>query len=564
MRRSEATRLLGFGLSALVPAGLLLALILSYGVDVPFWDQWGVAPFFIELSRGSLSVADLFEPQNEYVQFFPHLIFVGLGWLTRWDVRAEMLVSFLLACLVSFGVYRLGKITVGGAVRQRLCAFLVSSLLIFSPIQYENWLFGIQVVYFVPVACVVACLVVAGSGLGASAKFLLCMLLATVSTFSSANGVLCWVVAPPALAAALTRGELKGRAGWAWGAAWAGGLALNVALYLYGLERPPVSGREAAPLDALTYFLAFLGGPLALGRRPLLVALPLGAALAALFAAACLYVLLRRDTRLTRRATAWLMLGAFSVLTASLVTYGRAGYGVGQALSSRYTTFSIYLMVALAHLAPIIVGDLRARGSAAAPLVGRLAAAAALALVLAYPLVTALVVRHGMRPIWRERLHLKACLLLAGVVEDECGARLFTDQRLLRRYADGLDRLGFLRPPLVKSVYLRDLKAGGGAGPYGSFDRLERDGEGRGVASGRARLPRRAADAVLLTYEAGGGEAIIFAVAEVGARRDGPPDVWRKTISLGKLPAGKISFSAWAFDSLEGKAYKLDGTHEVP
>jgi hypothetical protein len=561
MRRAEAKHLLWFGLAALAPSGLLLALIVTYWVDVPFWDQWGTSRYFGELARGRLTLADLFHPQNEYRQFFPHLLFVGLGWLTRWDVRAEMLVSFLLACLVCLGVYRLGKLTAAGEVRQRLLAFVASALLIFSPVQYENWLFGIQVVYFAPLVCVVAALCVAVSGLPARVKFLLSALLATVSTFSSANGFLCWVVAAPALAVSEDFGRARR---WRWAAAWAAGFAANVALYLHDLNRPNVYTHAPSAGDALVYFLAFTGGPLALGPRPLLIAVPFGAALVVLYAAAWLYVLRRRDAALTRRATAWLMLGAFSVLTGALVTYGRADdHGLRQALSSRYTTFSLYLIVALAHLTIVVVGDLRARGRVApARLASRLAAAAAVALVLAHPLVTLLVARRGMAPARRERMYLKACLTFALAFEDDCAERLANEPPLVRREADSLDRLGYLRPPLVRSPRVADLPAGPDKAE-GAFETLERDGGGRLVARGRARLPhsQKPADAVLLAYAEEGGEPVLFAVAEVGADAGG--DGWRKSISLDTLPPRQISLSAWAFDSSAGKAFKLDGTHDV-
>ena len=91
---------------AIIPAVLLLTLILKCAVDMPYWDEWVYVTFFEKFSQGTLTLSDLFAQQNEYRQFFPNLIFVGLGWLTKWDKRYEVLVSFGLACLVSFNIYR--------------------------------------------------------------------------------------------------------------------------------------------------------------------------------------------------------------------------------------------------------------------------------------------------------------------------------------------------------------------------------------------------------------------------------------------------------------------------
>jgi hypothetical protein len=167
-----------------------------------------------------------------------------------------------------------------------------------------------------------------------------------------------------------------------------------------------------------------------------------------------------------------------------------------------------------------------------------------------------------MRPTRRERLHMKACLTFALAVEDECVERLSTKPAVVRQRAAELDRLGFLRPPLAATARVRDF-ASDAHGHAGAFERLEPVGVEQLVASGRARLPdaARAADAVLLAYEAGGGGPLVFSIVEVGG--GGDADGWRKTISLSKLPPGKISLSAWAFDSLEGKAFKLDGTHDA-
>jgi hypothetical protein len=89
---------------AFLPGLFILILIIKYSVDVPYWDQWEIALFFDKLAQGSLSLKDLFAQQNEYRQFFPNLIFVALGWLTSWNVKYEMLISFLFSCLISFNI----------------------------------------------------------------------------------------------------------------------------------------------------------------------------------------------------------------------------------------------------------------------------------------------------------------------------------------------------------------------------------------------------------------------------------------------------------------------------
>ncbi|HEX7955897.1 MAG TPA: hypothetical protein VF508_03090, partial [Pyrinomonadaceae bacterium] len=469
-------------LAACAPAWL----ILRYGVDVPYWDQWDLAPFFEKLARGTLTAADLFAQQNEYRQFFPNLLFVALGSLTKWDVRYEMLAGLLLACVAAFNVYRLGARTAGEPPR-RVVLFLAACALLFSAVQYENWLFGVQVVYFVPAACVTAGLASAYSERrGTRACLLVCACLSAVATFSSANGVVCWLVLPVALLAARPDARASARR---WLPLWGACLALCVAAYAYGLKvpaaQPGAAGVLSRPFDALAYFVALSGGAFALGPRPLLTATVAGACALAAYALACAYVWKFRDDReLLRRAGAWAALGAYTVGTAALVTAGRLGYGVAQSLSSRYTTYTLYLLVALVYLLPCVFEHAarnggRLTGHYAA--LRRAGAAAAVGLVLAQAVAFALVVRHGAVPARRARLRAKACLLFVNVApEERCLANgLYADVSALRERAASLDRLGYLRPPLVRGGEMRESAARGGCSEdYGSFA-LSTDGGAR-------------------------------------------------------------------------------------
>jgi hypothetical protein len=556
-------------LAACAPAWL----ILRYGVDVPYWDQWDVAPFFEKLARGSLNAADLFRQQNEYRQFFPNLIFVALGRLTGWDVRFEMMAGFLLACLAAFYVRRLGALTLadssGGGP-----SFLLASLLVFSSMQYENWLFGVQVVYFVPGACVTAGLVAAYSErVGTRAALTVCACLAAVATFSSANGVVCWLVLPPAILAARPEARQSLRR---WLPVWGACLALCLAVYVYGYRTPGAHPAPAEaltrPLDAAVYFLALLGGPLALGPRPLAVAVAAGSCALAAYALAVLYVLrYRHDAAFVRRAGAWAALGAYTVVTALMVTAGRLGFGVAQSLSSRYTTFTLYLLVALVYLLPRVAARAARRGrwlKGRESLLGVVGAAAAVFLLLAHVLAFVLVVRHGAGPTRRARLQAKACLLFAEAAPNErCLAEmLYPDAQKLRERAAALDRLGYLRPPLVRGGRMSELAAAGGvcSDDYGYFK------VGATGVGGRALLPRRGgepADAVVLARGADEETQTAFAIVQPGGEKgmDEAAGDWLKGFPTAAPPPGAGDrLTAWAFDAEAGTAYRLCGEGVLP
>ena len=130
----------------LIIAAPIFYFILRYGVDVPYWDQWEYVGFFDHLSKGTLTLKELFSQHNEYRQLFPNIIFVCLGRLTNWNVRYEMIVIFGMAVIVSFNIFRLSELTIKGSKWKKYLLLILANLLIFSPAQFENWLFGVQIV----------------------------------------------------------------------------------------------------------------------------------------------------------------------------------------------------------------------------------------------------------------------------------------------------------------------------------------------------------------------------------------------------------------------------------
>src|SRR5205807_3780038 len=226
----------------------------------------------------------------------------------------------------------------------------------------------------------------------------------------------------------------------------------------YGFQRQPylpsTSEAFAHPLSAVAYFLAWLGAPLTGNNRYLApVAAVIGLVLTVLFISAWLFrVRYSGDRALKRSLTCWLTIGTYSFMTAALVTLGRLGYGVEQSLSSRYTTFSLYLVVSLIHVAVIAGGRTwgdDAKSVRQFPL--RLLPFAAAGLIVFYILGTAVSIRatHQCRA---RIMQGKACLLFVNVLTDACGspqAMAFPER--MRERLNTLDAMGFLRPGLIKS-----------------------------------------------------------------------------------------------------------------
>ncbi|MEB3830516.1 hypothetical protein [Phormidium sp. CCY1219] len=582
---------------AILPAVIVAILIAQYSINVPFADQWFNAGVIIDkFSKSTLSFTDLIAQHNESRKFFPRLIFLAIAYLTRWDVRVEMAVSLLLAVVISATLYRLNRITVGGSLPQALFLTFIANLLIFAPIQYENWLWGIQVVVFLPIACLSACIAVAHSQLSQVAKFAISTALCTISTFSFANGMLLWIVVLPVLAFAQSPREIIQKKGLILG--WLAFFAANVGVYFYRYVKPDhhptFSYAIQHPGKTVHFFLVFLGTPLAQVNptHSIIVATGVGLAILVMLIGVCGYLVICRDMALLDRAKGWLAIAAYSAMSGAIASVGRVGFGIDGALASRYTTFSVYLLVSLVHLMPIVCTHFNRNGAFfPRKLFTTRVVASAVTALMGLHLLTSLYAIEQMSVMRRDRLQAKACLLLSEAIDNpKClfqqvfpvplesfsPAKQERVKAKLDRIITRLDELGFLDVGLVKSKDIGKIAASLPAGgDYGWLDNVESVDKGVYRASGWAMLPERkeSADAVILTYKDEKQRSLAFAIADVRVQRQ---DLdrhrqlreqgwlgWQTDFSASALPPGPLTIQAWAFDALTGNAYLLNGTGQL-
>jgi hypothetical protein len=170
---------------------------------------------------------------------------------------------------------------------------------------------------------------------------------------------------------------------------------------------------------------------------------------------------------LRKRIIGVIAVGAYSIGTALMVMPARLGFGISQALSSRYSTFSLYLLVSLIYLAAIVLEHGRANGylpSRARRV--RLAFAGIGVLLL---LVHALIATCGVlqaRAYRAQMLYFKACLLFVNVLRSPAPVTLMqSGYPGLTGLANSLNRLGYLRPKLIDGkTWKRSCKVDRGRG----------------------------------------------------------------------------------------------------
>lgn len=607
-RRALIARLAGLAL-AFAPAFVVAWHVGENAVDIPVWDGWERGELLEKQHDGELAFADLYAPHIEHRMVFPRLAMLALNALTGGDVRWEIAMTFLTVIASSLCFYYLlGKALPQG--RWRYLAGLAINMVLFSPLQYQNFLWAAELAFMLPLACLAFCLAVSVSQLPTVAKFGLCVLAATVGMHSFAHGILIWVAV--LLLYLLGAGGLVGRARVRFLSAFAAlGAALLVCYvaidfrvashHSYGFEiGAPVPALELLgetverPGRVKKYFLAALGNPLAryFSTDSRESARQVGRVFLVMFAGTVfIFGLHWRDRPMRVALLPWVVAGLFAVLVAALLALARSSINLDRAILPRYASLTLFLPVSLigfgAHLLWRWVEEGEARGATAKVPVGfRVAASGALAALAVMVWWPGWV--HGIRKMeqWKSaRLQARAALAYLEHFEPQRVARLDKNLDLVRAYAPFLSERGWLRPGLVAEP---------GFGPFVPDENRLRKSDLRDAkvrhaeysggqlhASGHAVLPDdgRVADAVLLTWRppAGGawqaiglaeprGQAIpemsfVDQIYNNGANLARPDQFakWTAHVVWPDAPAEGFEFRAWALDASLMRAYPLDG-----
>lgn len=543
-------------------AGLILYFILKYGVDVPYNDQWNYAEFFVHYFDGTLTFEELFRLQNEYRQFFPNIIFLGLGLLTDWNVKYEMFVVFLLACLTSYNILRLSFFTLKGNKWMSWVLFFIANLFIFSPMQYENWLFGVQIQYLLPMACISSCLLLALTKTNKYVALIVCILLSLISSYSTPNGFLCWLLTFPVL---LIRSPQKSFfRKWPVVLIWLMGIALTLFFYFFDYKNPPDYPSTYSifehPIDAIKYFFALLGNPIRIVHS-LQHITAVGGVVFFIFILILIYLFYhRKDKLLIQNSIVWLMLATYSLVSAGLVTIGRLGFGLYQSLSSRYTSYTLYLIVAGIFLLALIIRHYKINTRFV--IYRNIFLAIFIVYIISVKIDTYPVAVSDLKIFHSRIQHGKAGLLFINhFPHQECENKIYPyNPRQLWCWANLLNDLGYLRPALLKTDVIQDIEGEeSGEVTYGSLDKIERLQGNEFKAYGTAMMPdnKRPADAVLLSFDNYKGKSLLLDLY------NGDSINWTKTFSLGMVPYDTVTISAWAFDANNAKAYRLHGNYKL-
>ena len=330
-----------------------LILILALGVPIFFQDEWGLVPFLEKVWHGQSTFHDYWTAFGEHRIFFPRLIFASIYRPDRVDPKHVMIVSWLIMSVLYIVPIRCFFLKRSGMrdSSKFLYAFCFLSLGL-SLVQYENWLWALQLDFFLTQAfAILATIFIGIDALGIGTRSLLLALCAAGASLCSGQGMLLWL--SNALCVLIIARTSVSR--WLLTFSFICGLLFFVWLYhADGSGQLRQSSRLFwifhNPLESVRTYLSLIGNPLSycFGFSRLKHAPVVGFALVILFTCQMSVVFKRK---LFRHSIPFILLASFGFFYCGLVTLGRGEGGINEFfLTSRYATDSLSIPLALVGL----------------------------------------------------------------------------------------------------------------------------------------------------------------------------------------------------------------------
>ena len=342
----------------LIPVVLLIGFVANFSVNVPIDDEWRLANLFEKIAAGNINFNDFWALHSNHRIVFPKIIIAVLAFASQWNINYQLCLSIGLAVLTFIALYSLSSMQVKNAGDNLWhLANIFTCILLCSLVQYENWLWGFQLAWFLVNLCFVSAVyaLLSNHKLLPYIKISIAAVFCFIASFSLAQGLLSWLAAIPAVVALEGNVVEKRKRLILWI------LLFFATCAIYSIDYHPsrktsIISLLNKPLVVIDYFLSLLGSPIV--RLSGISAL-VGLLIFGIFLFLAVHFVIKISEH--REALPWLSIGLFSVLSALFITAGRAEFGAIQAIeSSRYTSNSILLLIALVQL-----GQLFARGKSA-------------------------------------------------------------------------------------------------------------------------------------------------------------------------------------------------------
>jgi hypothetical protein len=256
----------------IIPVIMAFIYVYLFGVNVPFWDDWELVPYFDKFYSGTLTCSDLFAQHSDHVMFFSRIFMLITGILSKFNLITEMyctLCLFLAGLIIIF-------IHIKTQYNVSLTSFwlIPLSYLVFSWRQSELFLMGFNIlfllVYVFTITGFYSIYRLSALNRQGIIYFISAIISGTIASFSGTMGLFIW----PAGLIQIILLPVKKTTKIFYGALWSAAGILEWILFFSKYHRPDTSPdifySFLRPLDVLHYFLICLGTSLS-GMRALLL-----------------------------------------------------------------------------------------------------------------------------------------------------------------------------------------------------------------------------------------------------------------------------------------------------
>ncbi len=342
-----------------LPLVNLIHYVSSFASRLPVNDQWDLVPLIASFKEGHPSLAMLFRFHNEHLILIPRLCFASLAMLFTWDNRIECSVTVLLVFVTFLIIWTRTHLRSSETIAGSL-AILITSVYLFNTNQWQNWLWGFQLAWPIPVLALTAAVPVIYLPMVFWRQLVQIIAASLIAILSLGNGF----VVPLVLAALFLARYLHERnlrtlvlcivsAGIAMG-----GVGLLI------INRPSTVLYSAAPSNIFSAIVLLAANPfLDLSRAPpffLQTSTGKASVIAAILFAMIawfFYQATKRDclnSAIYTTGAAFALLGIGSVV---MIAVSRAGSGLGGVAQSRYIEYAGLLPIGLALMAGVLHED---------------------------------------------------------------------------------------------------------------------------------------------------------------------------------------------------------------
>ncbi len=579
----------------LIPLLLLIGFVANFSVNVPIDDEWRLASLFEKIAQGNVNFKDFWALHSNHRIVFPKIIIAVLVFASQWNINYQLCLSIGLALITFIAMYKLSSMQVKNVGDDLWhLANILTCILLFSLVQHENWLWGFQLAWFFVNLCFVAAVyaLVSPHKLLPNIRIFIAAIVCFIASFSLAQGLLSWLAAVPAVLAVEGSWAQKRKRAIVW-------MLLFVATCaIYSIDYHPsrktsIISLLNKPLVVIDYFLSLLGSPIV--RSPGISAF-VGLLIFASFVffvwhfggkilsssigssvsansekQSQIPVISSSIAMKDDEALPWLSIGLFSVFSALFITAGRAEFGAIQAIeSSRYTTNSILLLIALVQLGQLFVRETKELSKRNYKFIYRGFAGLLIGIIIVNSQQaiaqsrSALLYKQGAQDCWQLINYLETSDFFKNSPES-CLRVLSKKTWLVREGAAILDRIGWRKFAKNVKFIANPEKVYGYLDKPQTTDKLLK-------AAGWAVFPdnRKQPNIVLLSV---GDKQSFFANAYVNLDS---PDIaktlksqlynnarWAVDVSGGDLAIAQTEIKAWVYNPVDNQFVRLKGEAQL-